>query len=222
MKKIINKKFIFTLIILIIIIGVAITAIKGLNFDVKYQNSKRIELYLDKNFEISDIKSITDEVMPNQEVVIQKVEVFGDTVLITAKDISDEQKQNIITKVNEKYGTSLNAEEIEIESVPNYRGRDIVKRYIKPLIITTAIIIVYMIIRFRKLGVIKTICNSVLTLAIVELMYVSILAITRIPVCDFTMPFAITLYVLTILIISCSFEKNLERKVLDGKNSTVR
>ena len=42
--------------------------------------------------------------MPKTKTIIQKVEVFEDTVSITAKEISEEQKQNIITKVNEKYG----------------------------------------------------------------------------------------------------------------------
>ncbi|MEI3394135.1 MAG: hypothetical protein V8R82_00115 [Clostridia bacterium] len=39
--------------------------------------------------------------------MIQKVEVFEDSVSITAKDITDEQKQSIIDKVNEKYETEL-------------------------------------------------------------------------------------------------------------------
>ena len=147
-KKINSKKMcFFALIILIIIVGVAIIGIKGLNFDLKYQSAQKIQLYLENKFEISDIQKITNEVMPNSQVMIQKVEVYEDTVSITAKEITEEQKQNIITKVNEKYGISLSADNIEIESIANLRGRDIVKKYLEPVAIATVIILVYMAIR---------------------------------------------------------------------------
>ena len=103
-KNINNKtKLIFTLMILIIIIGIAITATIGLNFDLKYQSAQKIELYIKKDFEISDMQKIVNEVMPKTQTIIQKVEVYEDTVSITAKEIADEQKQEIITKINEKY-----------------------------------------------------------------------------------------------------------------------
>ena len=55
-KKINSKKMcFFALIILIIIVGVAIIGIKGLNFDLKYQSAQKIQLYLENKFEISDI-----------------------------------------------------------------------------------------------------------------------------------------------------------------------
>ena len=99
-----KQKMIIAIIILIIIAGIIITATMGLNFDLRFQESKKVELYLGKDFEIKDIKQITNEVMPNQYVIVQKVEVYEDSVSIIAKDINDEQKQNLVNKVNEKYG----------------------------------------------------------------------------------------------------------------------
>lgn len=218
-KKINSKKMcFFALIILIIIVGVAIIGIKGLNFDLKYQSAQKIQLYLENKFEISDIQKITNEVMPNSQVMIQKVEVYEDTVSITAKEITEEQKQNIITKVNEKYGTSLSADNIEIESIANLRGRDIVKKYLEPVAIATVIILAYMAIRYYKLGIIRTVLSAIAVLVIVEVMFVSILAITRIPVCEFTMPVAIVIYILTALVETCYFEKQLKLKTEEEKN----
>ena len=97
-----KQKMIIAIIILIIIAGIIITATMGLNFDLRFQESKKVELYLGKDFEIKDIKQITNEVMPNQYVIVQKVEVYEDSVSIIAKDINDEQKQNLVNKVNEK------------------------------------------------------------------------------------------------------------------------
>ena len=215
-KNINNKtKLIFTLMILIIIIGIAITATIGLNFDLKYQSAQKIELYIKKDFEISDMQKIVNDVMPKTQTIIQKVEVYEDTVSITAKEITDEQKQEIITKINEKYELDLSADNIEITSVQNLQGRDIVKKYIMPIIIATIIILIYMVIRYNKLGKMATILKTIAVLALVELMFLSVLAITRIPVCEFTMPTAVTLYVLTLIIITTTFEKQLEIKKLE-------
>ena len=104
MKNITKKqKMIFIILAVIIIAGIAVISTIGFNLELKMQETKKIELYIQKDFEISDIKNIVKEVIPDESIIIQKVEVFEDSVSITAKDITDEQKQSIIYKVNEKY-----------------------------------------------------------------------------------------------------------------------
>ena len=207
-----NTKIIITIIAIIILIGIAITCTIGLNFDLRYRDSKRMELYLEQDFNISDIKQMTDEVMPSKKVIIQKVEVYEDTVSITAEDITDEEKQNLIDKVNEKYGTTLAAESTEIETIPNTRGRDIVKPYVVPFGIATLIILVYMAIRYRKLGVIKTLLKTIVIAIVAEMVLLSIMAITRIPIGLITIPLVITVYLLTLTGLTTYFEKELTNK----------
>ena len=61
MKKISKKvKIIALLLAIIIIVGAIVTLTIGLNFNLRYQETKKIQLYLEKDFEISDIKKITD------------------------------------------------------------------------------------------------------------------------------------------------------------------
>lgn len=207
-----KTKIILTIIAIIILIGIAITCTIGLNFDLRYRDSKRMELYLEQDFNISDIKQMTDEVMPSKKVIIQKVEVYEDTVSITAEDITDEEKQNLIDKVNEKYGTTLAAESTEIETIPNTRGRDIVKPYVVPFGIATLIILVYMAIRYRKLGVIKTLLKTIVIAIVAEMVLLSIMAITRIPIGLITIPLVITVYLLTLIGLTTYFEKELTNK----------
>ena len=207
-----KTKIIFTIIAIIILIGIAITCTIGLNFDLRYRDSKRMELYLEQEFNISDIKQMTDEVMPSKKVIIQKVEVYEDTVSITAEDITDEEKQSLIDKVNEKYGTTLAAESTEIETIPNTRGRDIVKPYVVPFGIATLIVLVYMAIRYRKLGVIKTLLKTIIITIIAEMVLLSIMAITRIPIGLITIPLVITVYLLTLIGLTTYFEKELTHK----------
>lgn len=208
-----KTKIIITIIAIIILIGIAITCTIGLNFDLRYRDSKRMELYLEQDFNISDIKQMTDEVMKDKKVIIQKVEVYEDTVSITAEDITDEEKQSLIDKVNEKYGTTLSAESTQIENIPNTRGRDIVKPYVVPFGIASLIILVYMAIRYRKLGVIKTLLKTVLILIVVQMVLLSIMAITRIPIGIVTIPLVITVYLLTLIGLTTYFEKQLTNKI---------
>ena len=67
MKNMSKKTKILSIIILLIIIaGVIVIVAKGFNFDLRYEKSQRVELYLEQEFEINDIKAITNEVMPGR------------------------------------------------------------------------------------------------------------------------------------------------------------
>ena len=219
MKKMTKKQKILSVIIAVIIIaGAIVTGVKGLNYDLRYQETKNIELYIAKDFEIADIKAITDEVMGKNPVIIRKVEVYEDSVSITAKEITDEQKQSIIDKINEKYQTELSADSTQIQTIPHTRGRDIVKPYITPFIISTAIILVYMAIRYRKIGVLRTLLKTIATSVIAQAVLLSIIAITRIPVGRLTIPMIVTVYMLTLVGLTTNFEKKLEIKKEEENN----
>ena len=106
-----NKKLIIAILLIVLITGIVMTIVKGMEFDLMYSNSKQIDLHLGKQFEVSDIKQITNEVLGNQPVRIRKIELYEDAICITARDISEEQRDEIINKVNEKYGTEIKAED---------------------------------------------------------------------------------------------------------------
>lgn len=213
MKEISKKtKILAILIAIIIIVGMIVTFTIGLNFDLRYQEAKSVQLYLEKDFQIADIKQITDEVIPNQTVVIQKVEVFEDTVSILAKDMTEEQKGNLIHKVNEKYGLELSADSIQITNIPHTRGRDIVRPYIMPFAIATIIILVYMVVRYYKLGMIKTLLETVALLIVAQATLLSVMAIARIPIGRITIPLVLAVYVLSLIGITSCFEKKLVEK----------
>ncbi len=96
MKNITKKKqkMIFIILAVIIIAGIAVISTIGFNLELKMQETKKIELYIQKDFEISDIKNIVKEVIPDESIMIQKVEVFEDSVSITAKKTLQMNKNN--------------------------------------------------------------------------------------------------------------------------------
>ena len=205
-----KNKILIILIAIILIAGIAMIVIKGFNFELKYQNTQRVEMYLKQEFNVSDIKNITNEVLAGQTVMIQKVEVYEDMVAITSNQITDEQKTNLVQKINEKYGTELNADEIQIENIPHTRGRDIIKPYLIPFALATGIILVYVAIRYRKLGAVKVILKTAIILVVAEAVLASVIAITRLPIGKTTIPLAIAVYLLTLVCITSSLENKLK------------
>lgn len=213
-----KTKIVALLIVIIVIVGLIVALTAGFNFDLKYQETKKIQLYLEKDFEISDIKQITDEVLSNEKVVIQKVEVYEDTVIITAKEITDEQKSDLINKINEKYELELKADDIDIVTVPHTRGRDLIKPYVTPFLIATVIILVYMVVRYYKLGILKTLIKTGLIVVLAQAVLISVMAIARIPIGRVTIPLVLVVYVLSLLGTTTCLEKALSEKKKEEEN----
>ena len=223
MKQLIkNKNFVISLIVLIVLAGIVMIAVEGFNFDLKYQDTQRVELYLQTQFEISDIKQITNEIFGNQRVMIQKVEVFEDSVSITTTSISDDQKSNLITKINEKYGTELTAEDIEVQNITHTRGRDIIKPYIVPFAIAVIAILIYMAIKYYKLNMLKVISQSAAILLLAQIVLFCIIAIARIPIGRLTIPMVILVFLLTVFGLTCNLEKKLTKKKVEENKDNKR
>ena len=73
------------------------------------------------------------------------------SILITVKEISDEQKNNLAAKINEKYSLELSQEDLKITNNAQIKLCDLIKPYIAPSIISIALIMIYFVIRYRKL-----------------------------------------------------------------------
>ena len=77
-----------------------------------------------------EVENIVKEVVGEKPVDVSAIEVYKDAISITTTELSDEQKNQIVAKINEKYATDLVAEDITIEENSHIRGRDILKPYI--------------------------------------------------------------------------------------------
>lgn len=207
-----ETKILIALIAIILILGTIMIATKGIAFELKYQDSQKVELNIGKEFEEKDIKNITNEVFGKQPVMIQAIEVYKDAVSITTTEITEEQKANLISKVNEKYGTELTAENVTIENIAHVRGRDILKPYITPFIIATVIVLVYLAIRYYKLNSLKVLVKSGVIIVLAQLVLLGIMAITRMPVGKFTIPFVLGVYLISTYICTSMFDTDLAKK----------
>ena len=69
-----------------------------------------------------------------------------------------------------------------------------------------------MAIRYRKIGVLRTLLKTIAISVIAQAVLLSIIAITRIPVGRLTIPMIVTVYMLTLVGLTTNFEKKLEIK----------
>lgn len=213
-----KKIFFYVVIALIIIAGIVMVAVKGFNVELRYKANKKVELAIGETVDISKIQEKADEVFGKGKSVVQLVEVFKDAVQITAEDITEEQKNSLVAKINELYpqeaaedGTTtalLDASKITIESSENARLRDFLKPYVIPTVVVTIVILVYYAILYRKLGVAKVISKSVLTIVIAQLVLLSVLAIARFPMGRLTTPLVLLVYVTSLIYTSGSLMKD--------------
>ena len=215
-----KTKILIALIAIILIAGTVMIFTKGLAFELKYQDSQKVELNIGKTFEEKDIKSITNDVFGKQPVMIQAIEVYKDAISITTTQITDEQKTELVTKINEKYGTEISADDVTIEDIAHIRGRDIIKPYIMPFSIATVIILAYLAIRYNKLNSLKVLLQTAGIIVLSQLVLLGIMAITRMGIGEVTIPAILVVYVLSTYICTRKFDTDLENKLTE-ENKTV-
>lgn len=176
-----SKKILLLGIILLIIAGVVVVALKGVKVSLTLQQHETVKIYVGKKVELKEFKKICKEVFENETINVRENEYFSESFCINIETITDEEKAKLVEKVNEKFDTDLTVESLSVNTVSNIRIRDIVKPYVKPVIISTVLIIAYMIIRFRKMSAVKLLAKIFGIIVLTEAVIFSLIAIIRVP-----------------------------------------
>ena len=186
-----KSKIMSIILVIIFIIAIVLTGIRGLNVDLNYAEGVSILFNIDQQFNTTDVENIAKEIWPEEQIIVQKVEVYDETALIKVSGVNEEQLTNLANKINEKYGLELTSEDLTVQYNSNVQIRDIVSPYIVPMLISTALIIVYYSIRFRG---VKEILDLLIKLIFAEGILFSIYAITRLPIDVLTMPIGMLVF----------------------------
>ena len=176
-----NKKILLLGIVLLIIAGIVVVALKGVKVSLMLQQHESVSVYLGKKVEVDDVKNICKDVFGNKTVVVRGAEYFNELFNINVESITDEEKTALVNKLNEKFELELTVDSLSVNTIANIRVRDIVRPYIKPVLISTILIVVYMIIRFRKLNALKLLAKIFGIIILTGAVIASVIAIIRIP-----------------------------------------
>lgn len=195
------KKLIRILLICLIIAGIIVISTVGFNVGIRYAENTQININIGKEFEVADIKEITNEVFgKNKTVLIQQVEVYKEMVQITLKDATEEEISNLNNKINEKYELEHEISDVVVTNNPNFRLRDLVSPYILPVMIVSILTAIIAMVIYRELGMWKVLYKIAISIVAPQMILASIYAITRIPINKITPIVAILVYMLSITI----------------------
>lgn len=209
-----NKKILIYSLVVFILAGMIVILLKGFNVDLMIRNHDSIEYIIGKEFKLKDVKKIAEEQLNGKKVKIRTIEVFDDAVSINSLEITEEEKNNIVNKLNEKYGNKAEATEIKIISNPGLRLRQIIKPYILPTIISVVLVYITYFIRFYKYSYFcKRILESIIITIFVNLFLISLIAITRISFNTITIPILIFVTIFSIMIYFSKQKKNITEEL---------
>ena len=202
-----NKKIVGAVLAIIILAGIAITAIFGLNFDLLYKEHKQLYIKIGQEFQNEDIQQIVTDIVGNKKIVIKKVELYQDMASIELEEITDEQLETLNTKINEKYEIENDVKDITVTTIPRIDAKDLIRPYVVPMaiifILFEAYLAIYVTIYNKsdkteiKIDLGKAVLEFMLSLILVQVLYLSLLAIVRIPINSLTIPIAIVLFITT-------------------------
>lgn len=183
----------------------------GFNLSFNYSKSKRLTVAFTESFDLEDVRQIAKEVFNEKEMKVDYVDDFKDGITVNLKEASSEEIKKFEEKLKEKYTfTGINDhEEVEGEehnhtlvqelNIPSVDTLDLVKIYVKPVAITSGLTILLIAIVFRKLGFVKSVLLPVCIILGINAIYISVIAITRIPLSEYTIAVGIFVYTLSLI-----------------------
>ena len=207
MKKKNIKIIAIAIMSLVILAGIVVVGIFGFNKELRYGQGQVINVYVEQIVDVTNIKKLVNECLAGKTNMVQTVEIYQDYVTIKAKEITEEQKNNIVNKLKENYEFSQTAEDTTIENVAATKYIDIYKKYIVPFAVSGVIVLAYIVIRYHKKGILKVLGRTIIIPVFGELFLLSVIAITRIPVGRYTPVLVIAMYLTSIMMVIRENEK---------------
>ena len=190
-----KTKLLLGMLAIIFVVSLIMTAVKGLNVGTYYSEGYSIRFSIKDTINVEDVEQMAKDIW-GKDYLVQKLELFNDSVEIKVKDYTDEQLNQLKDRVNEKYSEELEITNLKIEQVSNIKIRNVIEPYIIPVILSLVIVLIFYAIRFRGA---RKMLELLLWIIAVEGIAYSVYAIGRLPFNTLTMPITMSLYILTIL-----------------------
>lgn len=208
-----SKKIILLGIILLIVAGIVVVALKGFKVSLTLQKHESLNIVVGKEITLKDAKTICEDVFGNKRFVVKHLDKFEDAINVRVESITNEEKSDLVRKINEKYNTEIDALSVIVKSNSNIRIRDILKLYFKPVVISAVLIIAFVIVRFRKSNPLKILGNAALKILVTEGVIASVISIARIPLSAFIINAMAVVAVIELVLIIESTNKKASEQV---------
>ena len=111
-------------------------------------------------------------------------------------------------KISEKYDIEKDSLQLYEVPVPTTQIRTVITPYVLPIVLVTVISLIYVLFRnLKSEDKWKVIIKTLLILAIVLGIYFSLVLVLRLPFGIYTMPIALAIYILTLIVLVNNMKK---------------
>ncbi|MEG0873197.1 MAG: protein translocase subunit SecF [Clostridia bacterium] len=173
-----KHRYIFIAISLIIIVGgIGYGLVTGFRFDIDFMGGTSIQADMKQEFNNSDIETIVQHVTGSKPLV-QKMSGGESAVSITTDVIPEETSTKIVELLKEKYP---NMDEPSTRNIQPSYGKDLLNSALLAIIVSIALLLLYIGIRFRTLGFTAAV-TAILALVHDALIMVAIYGIFKFPI----------------------------------------
>lgn len=163
--------------LLVIIGGITYGLLTGYRFDIDFKGGLVIEADLKEEFNNVDIQNIVKGII-SSDPLVQTTTGGDNRVTITTDPISNEKQQEIIDALKQKY---VNMEEPSTRNITPAYGKDLINSALLAVGISIVLILLYICIRFKTLGVSAAI-SAILALVHDVLFLIAVYGIFKFPI----------------------------------------
>lgn len=171
-----KRKIFFAISSIIILSGIAMMIISGLNFGIDFTGGTQIQMNLGKTVPVKEIRQITDEFDTNADV-IHAGDNKNQVIIKTAKSLSNDERKDVINRFKEKYNIT-DDDSISANKIGPSIGEEIRNKALIAILIATVGMLLYITFRFEfKFGI-----SAIIALIHDILITLAVYAIFKLPV----------------------------------------
>ena len=163
----------------------------------------RVEVYIPKGYNLADIEEIVKQSFGvDKSFSIEEPEKFNQVISVKLKDYSQEELDSFKKAISEKYNIEEDSMELYEISTPTTKISTVISPYVFPVVLVTVLSFAYFAIKnLKSEDKWKLILRMIITLVIVQGVYFSLILIFRLPFGVYTMPIALLIYVITLVLL---------------------
>lgn len=167
-----------SILMVITVIGIIFAVLKGFQLDIDFKGGTNITANIGKQFSNTDIENLVEKTTKSKPLV-QKVSIEETVVSITTDVISNDQSAEIVKNLKAEY-TDIK-EEPSVRNIQPAYTKELINSAIKAITIGVVLILLYIWVRFRTLGLSAALA-AVLALLHDVIIMISVYAIFQVPI----------------------------------------
>lgn len=154
MKIVENKKFWFIISLTIIIIGLGLMMVRGLNYDIEFAGGTMMHVHIGQEFTEGDIRTVVEDVLGSKAegADIQKVS-GSQEVIIKTKELSTEERTEVFDALAVEYGLQ-SGKDGDLLSHSNISGTissEMQRDALLAIVIASVVMLIYISFRFHDI-----------------------------------------------------------------------